>query len=149
MTEYEMVNLYIQFRNSAAASFMNFVSTLFALLVTTYVAGQKLTRPMVAIVVILFSLFTWVVLIANFDALTNMVNVASEIRQTSANADFNLNWMFTATSILWLDYVPIVTSSAMVVAYLAALVFLWLARNQIAFDRSTQTEDRSEDSPFK
>ena len=128
---------------------MNFVSTLFALLVTTYVAGQKLTRPMVAIVVILFSLFTWVVLIANFDALTNMVNVASEIRQTSASADYDLDWMFTATSILWLNYVPIVTSSAIVVAYLAALVFLWLAQNQIAFDRPTQTEDRSEDSLSK
>ena len=146
MTEYEMVDLYLEFRNSAAVSFMNFVSASFALLVATYAVGQKLTRSMVAIVVILFTLFTWTILLADFESLTNMVNVASKIKLLSADADSELSWMFKGTPKLLLDFAPIVSASTIIIAYLATLAFFFLTRHHMAFEPVSQPDNHRENN---
>ncbi len=147
MTEYEMVDLYLGFRNSAATSFMDFITALFALLVTAYVVGQKLTRSMVVIIIILFTLFACMMLLATFESLTNMVNIASAIK-LSSHDDSALGWMFGGIPLSLLNFAPIVTSSTIIVAYLAALIFFFLVRHHIAFKRVPQ-DNYSENNSAK
>ena len=146
MTEYEMADLYMQFKNSAAVSFMDFVSVLFAVLVTGYLVGSKLTRPMVAIVVVLFTLFTLIILLVNFDALMNMVNIASKIQLASEQTSSDLTWMFKGTPAFLLNFTPILTGSVITIAYTAALVFFFHARHRMAFARVPQKDNHSENN---
>ncbi|MCZ6894708.1 MAG: hypothetical protein O7H40_11770 [Gammaproteobacteria bacterium] len=58
LSDYELIEMLNAYLNASGDHFMNFISVLFAFLVVIYLVGDKLSKPMLGIIVGLYSIFS-------------------------------------------------------------------------------------------
>ncbi len=68
MTEYEIIDAFVSLRMEIAQHSMNFASVLFAYLIAAYFVGSKLTRFQVAVITVLYILWSPAPITAAYDA---------------------------------------------------------------------------------
>lgn len=129
MSDYEMINLFLDFYNHALGFFEMFITTLFAVLVTGYFVGPKLTRTMVVIIVGLFTMVTVVMASHVISAYSDAARLALEIVKSQGNPDSAMGWMFEGNLPESFGYLPITVAGIIVTGYVAALVFFFHARH--------------------
>ena len=129
MSDYEMVNLFLDFYNHALGFFETFITALFAVLVTGYFVGPKLTRTMVVIIVGLFSLVTMVMTWHILSAYSDAARLGLEIVKSQGNPDSTIVWMFEGNLPTAFRYLTPAVAGIVMTGYVAALVFFFHARH--------------------
>ena len=131
MTEFEFIYMINEIEDSMWMHIMNFISIMFALLVTAYFIAAKLTKVMTWALLSLFSLAAALFLGSALTARHDIVTLAYAARNTllaESSQVPSLN-MFNAQDfeILMMD---IMLHVILVLAYIATLVFFLQARKQ-------------------
>ena len=131
MTEFEFVYLLNELNNTMWTHIMNFTSIIFAMLVTAYFIGPKLTKVMTWTILSLFSLGAALFAGSTLTARNDIVALASASRKTllaDQSPVPSLN-MFNASDaeIMAMD---IGLHVMLALAYIATLVFFMQARKQ-------------------
>ena len=70
MTEYEIIDAVSSLRSEGAQHVMNFVSVLFGFIIASYLVGARLSRFQVAVITILYVIWTPAPILAAYDAST-------------------------------------------------------------------------------
>jgi hypothetical protein len=131
MTEFEFIYMMNEMENTISIHIMNFISIIFAMLVTAYFIGAKLTRVMTGAILSLFSLstvlFSWSIITARQDLLALM----SAARQSllSEQVQVPAFYAFGAPDTV----ITAVTTALYVIlasAYVATLVFFLQSRKR-------------------
>lgn len=131
MTDYELLDIFIQNANSLQTCFMNYVTVLFAFLIAAYLIADKLESSMVFIIL---GLFTLVFFQQGFNVLGFGHDVSALAGQIAVRAQEDtsvLRWHGAATSVLGSVAIPILRHSGEVVfilSYIGGLVFFFHQR---------------------
>ena len=126
MNEYEMADLFLTWGEFLEAILERYITVTFAFLVVAFLVSAKLQRPLVVIVLALYSYMALRYILYYINVASDSVALASQIRETRIQPD---------SSLAWLDISPVMEpilytqAVAMFVAYLAALVFFFYVRH--------------------
>lgn len=124
MSEFESVYIINEFINSLQGRLETFVTGLFAMLVTSYFVGSKLSRLMAAGVIGLFTLFSALLGYATISAALRLRALAEEMQLRYSD---ELAWLFGSGPALD-PTLPLIV--LLIAAYLAAVWFFVKARKQ-------------------
>ena len=131
MSDYELVDIFIQYSNNLQAHFMNYVAVLFAFLIAAYLIADKLESSMAFIIVGLFTLVTMIqgvnVSGAGYDFVSVGMQVAARATQDSANLD----WHATKTWLgnIGLPFVRFSTVAVVIISYIGGIFFFFHQRH--------------------
>ena len=120
MTEYELIDAYQSVEASWQGAVSIFISIVFAYLATAYFVGAKLTRPQVAIVTGLYTIFCLLILQMLSTLLIRMTQLGSEILEFSPDRAVADSRIVGNGLVLW--------GTVFLGAYVAGLVFMFQVR---------------------
>ena len=129
MTEYEMASLFAVLYQGVFTYLETFIAIMVSVLVAGYLAGPKLTRTMVVVIVGLFTMLTMVSAWNILGALNDGTNLALEIGKAKASAGSSLHWMFKDNPPEMFVYFMPALSTILITAYIGTLVFFFHARH--------------------
>ncbi len=131
MTDYELIDLFIQVTNGLQTTVMNFVAVLFAFLIAGYLVADKLESKIVSIVVTMFTLITaWQVLhVVGFG--NDAAGLVRQLAQRAAQDPSSLGWHGAAMPIIdvampFVQFSPIIV---LILSYIGALIFFFHQRH--------------------
>ena len=129
MTDYEMLMVFTESVNTLWFIFTAYVSVVFAFLVVAYLVSGKLDRPIVAIVITLYSLVAlWAGWAIN-RASTSLVAAVSQMKQAIRNGESTLAWHpSTETPDLVIAIMPTIITSMTLLAFVGSLAFFFYHR---------------------
>lgn len=131
MTAYEKADLFKSLIDSASNMMMDYVSVLFAFLVTGYLVAPHLNRVMTGIVVGLFSLFSAIMIFSVNRTMSTNAGLVNEIRQNAAGGDTAFSWHPIVTEPAnFLTLATPVVSSLLVLSAISGIVFFFYARKR-------------------
>lgn len=130
MTDYELLNTFIEFINTTWLIFTTYVTIVFAFLVAGFLVSRKLSPAMVSLVITLYTLVaTWSIFALN----RNVAAIAaaqSEMKRLVEESGSSLSWVpVTSTPEFITSLVPILVTGIAVVAYIGSIVFFFYQRN--------------------
>ena len=126
MTDYELVSLYYEINNGLQVAFMNYVAILFAFLVAGFFAADKLSRPMVGVVIVLFTLAAFQEASEYLAAYSDVLSILPDIRSREA-LDWHLSNQLSDTAETYFNITYVGTA---IIGYLGALFFFFHQRHQ-------------------
>ncbi len=128
MTDYELLDLFIQNADSLQSAFMNYIAVLFAFLIAGYLAAATL----VFVVVALFTLVTLQQALYTWGYGNDLAGFAGQIIARAAENPSALGWHGTASLMGVAISNPVASSSGSVViilSYIGALVLFFHQRH--------------------
>ena len=127
MSESEVVSLFNELFSSVLGAIETFMAALFAMLVTAYFAGPKLTRSMSITIVGLFTGFS---ALAIFMAVAASRRVAGMILEFDRFTDqgLDLSWIYVLPTTARI--VPSAFAGLLIAAYCATLIFFFQSRRR-------------------
>jgi hypothetical protein len=94
MSDYEIVSLFNDLLNTGFARLNDFMVGLFAVLVTAYMAARDLTRPMVGLVLALYTMFSIVTIVPTLVTFNRFALAADLVREAAKRPDSPLSGLF-------------------------------------------------------
>ena len=135
MTDYELTSLFYQAITMTNMFLMSYVSVFFAFLVSSYFAADKLARPMVVLVICLFTAASVYLIMAMYYAQMDANEISRAIAARMAQGNYDIDNLGPARNpaTFWI----ISQGFAMVGGYIGSLVFFFYQRQQ-GLSRSRQ-----------
>jgi len=129
MTEYEQVSLFFEMVNVANGTITNYMTLLFGMLVTSYLAAHRLDRVMMTLALLIYSMFSLGFCNEIFQLYSDFSRLGLKLAALGAMPDSGLGWFGpVATSPEPLKVIPYVVITMMLGAYFASMAFFFRAR---------------------
>ena len=135
MSEYEMADLFLNYAELLQSIVERFIALLFAFLIAAYLVSAKLQKPIVLIVLVLYSYMALQYAFFYFNVALDQVALAHQLSEVRAQPDSNLGWLEVSGTALGRLYYS--QTTAMVLGYLASVAFFFYTRRHPR--RSTST----------
>jgi hypothetical protein len=126
MTEFDLISLFNEFLDGAFSRLADFMTGTFAMLISAFFVGARLSRTMARLVVFLYTLFAVATAVPTLAISYRFTRTADLLRQVSANPDSVVNDIFPALPSTWL--VMPVMALILVGAYAGTLAFFQQTR---------------------
>jgi hypothetical protein len=126
MSEYELISLFNEFFNTAFARLNDFLLGLFAMLVAGYFAAARLSRAMVVVVAVLYTLFALATIVPALAATYRFVLTAEQIRTVATTPGSGLGALVGILPSS--GFVMPTMTALLLIAYAGAMVFFFQAR---------------------
>ena len=128
MTEFELISLFNEFFNTAYARLNDFMAGTFALLISAFFVGPKLSSKMAGLVVFLYTLYSLATIIPTLAATNRFVSAGELLKARGADPESVANYLFP---ILPSKAVVMPTMSVfLIVAFAGSLMFFFAARKR-------------------
>ena len=128
MTEIGMASLFNDMQTAIIAQLALYVSIISGFLVVSFLVAPRLTRPMVAVAISLFSWLWFVLLMLSYREMASYFGLMGEMRKFR-EAGKGLAWHSAAyTPAIFLDVVPAAWIAFQIIFYAAAVVFFFHCR---------------------
>lgn len=129
MTEYEYMVLFLEFAQAASSVMANYMTLVFAMLVTSYMAAHRLDRLMMWIALVMYSLFALGFCNEIFQIYSDLSRLGIRISEVGNVPTTSLGWFGPlATSPDFLYVMPNIIGSMIVAAYAGSIIFFFRAR---------------------
>ena len=129
MTEFEQITLFFQIVSVANGTISNYMTLLFGMLVTSYLAAHRLDRVMATIALVVYSMFSLGFCNEIFQVYSDFSRLGLQLAELGRLPDSSLGWFAPVFSSPGpLKAIPYIVGSMMLGAYLASLVFFFRAR---------------------
>jgi len=115
MTEYEVIDAMVSLRSETAQHSMNLVYVIFSYIVVAYLVGRKLSRLQVAIITIIYAIWSIGPIMAAYDS-------ATAVQQMYFNNQQILSIEIGASPLS--SYVPIIVGAGMSFAWIMSILFM-------------------------
>ncbi|MEL6687810.1 MAG: hypothetical protein AAFP97_09320 [Pseudomonadota bacterium] len=129
MTEYELVQLFFQIVDVANGTIANYMTLIFGMLVTSYLAAHRLDRFMATIALLIYSLFCFGLCNELFQINSDFAQLGLRIADVGAVPETSLGWFGPVRvgpdGLKMIPYVMLVIS---VGSYLGSILFFFRAR---------------------
>jgi hypothetical protein len=126
MTEFDLISLFNEFLDGAFSRLADFMTGTFAMLISAFFVGARLSRTMARLVVFLYTLFAVATAVPTLAISYRFTRTADLLRQVSANPDSVVNDIFPALPSTWL--VMPVMALILLGAYAGTLAFFLQTR---------------------
>ena len=126
MSEFELISLFNEFFDDTFSRLTDFMTGTFAMLISTFFVGAKLSKNMARLVVLLYSLFVLATSVPRLVATFRFVKVASLLEQKMIEPGSVIGDIFPAFPSIYL--VMPVMLLILVGCYIGTLAFFWQAR---------------------
>jgi len=128
MSDFELAYLVNETLNAGSSRMIEFMTGLFAMLVGSYVAGPKLSRGVVWLMMVLFTMFAIATILPAVGTAARMAAIFQLVNEAQSLPGSELSWVttppFNPAIFPW--YVAALLSGA----YAGAIVFLQQMRNR-------------------
>jgi len=128
MTEYELVDTFYTIAGLSDQLIVSFITLLFAFLIASYLASSRLDRPMVVVVITLYSFMALRYVLVFYNVSDDLVTLAETIDESRLQAGSSLSWMNIGSG---MSMTLGGTISAMILAYLGSIYFFFHTRNRL------------------
>lgn len=129
MTEYEHVQLFFQIVNVANGTISNYMTLVFGMLVTSYLAAHRLDRLMAGIALAIYSLFALGLCNEIFQVYSDFSRLGLQIAEFRGVPDTSLGWFGpVALGPEGLTMIPYVLLTVTLSAYIGSILFFFRAR---------------------
>jgi len=126
MTEFELISLFNEFLDGAFSRLADFMAGTFAMLISAFFVGARLSRTMARLVVFLYTLFAVATAVPTLAVSYRFTRTAELLRQMSADPDSVVSDIFPALPSTWL--VMPVMALILLGAYAGTLAFFQQTR---------------------
>jgi len=124
LSDYELIELFDIYLASAMDYFMNFVAVLFAFVVAAYFVGGRMSKPMLAVSIALYTIFSTAEFIAVYVSTLWWAEIAIEIAYRGVDASGRMNYPIAMFSGAAGDALRYLTYFIYFASYLGGLYFL-------------------------
>jgi len=129
MTEYEHTILFLELAQAASSLMANYMTLVFAMIVTSYMAAHRLDRFMVWAALILYSSFALGFCNEIFQVYSDMSRLGIRIAELGEKPDTALGWFGpVASSPDFLYVLPKLVGGMIILAYIGSILFFFRAR---------------------
>lgn len=129
MTEYEHVQLFFQIVNVANGTISNYMTLVFGMLVTSYLAAHRLDRLMAGIALAIYSLFALGLCNEIFQVYSDFARLGLQISEFGSVPETRLGWFGpVALGPDGLTAIPVIIMTVTVSAYVGSILFFFRAR---------------------
>lgn len=129
MTEISMATLFNDMQTAIIAQLSLYVSIMSGFLIISFLVAPRLTRPMVAVAISLFTWLWYVLLMLSYREMASFVGLMREMRKFR-EAGNGLNWHSAAfTPTFLLDLVPTAWVAFQLIFFAAAVAFFFHCRS--------------------
>lgn len=129
MTEYEHVQLFFQIVDVAGGTTSNYMTLIFGMLVSSYLAAHRLDRLMAAIALIIYSLFSFGLCNEIFQVYSDFARLGLRISEFGTVPETSLGWFgpvaFGADGLRMIPYIMLVVTIG---TYIGSIWFFFRAR---------------------
>lgn len=126
MTDFELISLFNDFFNDTFSRLADFMTGTFAMIISTFFVGSRLSRTMARLVVFLYTLFALATAVPTLAACYRFVQAANLLKQRSMEPDSLIGQIFPAFPSLY------------VVMPVMVLILVGLYAGTLAFFRQTR-----------
>ena len=126
MTDYEMADLFVSWGAYQELFLERFIYLLFAFLVTGHFVGAKLKTPLMGIIVALYSYMALRYILVYANVIDDQIALAELIQKSQELPGSSLGWLKIDLSLSNILYSQV---GAMLLSYIASLVFFFYSRN--------------------
>lgn len=129
MTEYEHVQLFFQIVNVANGTISNYMTLVFGMLVTSYLAAHRLDRLMAGIALAIYSLFALGLCNEIFQVYSDFSRLGLQIAEFRDVPETSLGWFGpVALGPEGLTMIPFIILTVTLSAYIGSILFFFRAR---------------------
>jgi len=129
MSEYEHVQLFFQIVGVANGTISNYMTLVFGMLVTSYLAAHRLDRLMAVIALAIYSLFALGLCNEIFQVYADFSRIGIKLAEMGQLPDSDLGWFGPVVSgPEGLHMIPFIILTVVVSAYLGSILFFFRAR---------------------
>lgn len=130
MTEFELISLFNQFFDDTFSRLADFMTGTFAMLISTFFVGSRLSRNMARLVVFLYTLFVIATAVPTLAATYRFVQAGSLLQEKMTEPGSVIGEIFPTFPSLYV-VMPVMTV-ILVGCYAGALAFLFQTRKGLA-----------------
>ena len=125
MTEYEYATLFFQLSETAHAAIANFLTVVFAMLVVSYLAADKLDRYATSLLLTAYTLFSLGLAFEIFNLYRDFGELGWELAKYHDANPAAYTWLGMATDLESGPnrFIPAVIAAVCVIAYLGSMMF--------------------------
>lgn len=129
MTEYEHVQLFFQIVDVANGTISNYMTLVFGMLVTSYLAAHRLDRLMAGIALAIYSLFALGLCNEVFQVYSDFARLGLQISEFGSVPETALGWFGpVALGPDGLTAIPVIILTVTLGAYIGSILFFFRAR---------------------
>ena len=126
MTEFELISLFNAFFDDTFSRLSDFMTGTFAMLISTFFVGARLSQSMVKLVIFLYTLFAVATAVPTLAATYRFIRVANLLEERMVEPDSVISQIFPAFPSFYL--VMSVMTLILVGCYAGSLAFLYQTR---------------------
>jgi len=130
MTEFELISLFNEFLNGAFSRLADFMAGTFAMLISAFFVGARLSRTMARLVVFLYTLFAMATAVPTLAVSYRFTKTAELLKAMGESPDSMIGQIFPALPSTWL--VMPVMALILIGAYAGTLAFFRQTRKGLA-----------------
>lgn len=130
MTEFELISLFNEFLDGAFSRLADFMAGTFAMLISAFFVGARLTRTMARLVVFLYSLFAVATAVPTLAVSYRFTKTAELLKAMGDSPDSMIDQIFPALPSTWV-VMPVMTL-ILIGAYAGTIVFFGQTRKGLA-----------------
>lgn len=130
MSEFELISLFNEFLDGAFSRLADFMAGTFAMLISAFFVGAKLSRTMARLVVFLYSLFALATAVPTLAVSYRFTKTAELLRAMGQSPDSVVGQIFPALPSTW-TVMPVMTL-ILLGAYVGTLAFFRQTRKGLA-----------------
>lgn len=130
MTEFELISLFNEFLDGAFSRLADFMAGTFAMLISAFFVGARLSRTMARLVVFLYTLFAAATAVPTLAISYRFTRTAELLREIGVDPDSMAAQIFPAlpSTLLVMPTMTLI----LVGAYAGTLAFFWQSRKGLA-----------------
>lgn len=130
MTEFELISLFNEFLDGAFSRLADFMAGTFAMLISAFFVGAKLSRTMARLVIFLYTLFAVATAVPTLAVSYRFTKTAELLKAMGESPDSMVNQIFPALPSTW-GVMPVMTL-ILLGAYAGTLAFFRQTRKGLA-----------------
>ena len=130
MTEFELISLFNEFLDGAFSRLADFMAGTFAMLISAFFVGARLSRTMARLVVFLYTLFAMATAVPTLAVSFRFTKTAELLKAMGESPDSMIGQIFPALPSTWL--VMPVMALILIGAYAGTLAFFRQTRKGLA-----------------
>jgi hypothetical protein len=130
MTEFELISLFNEFLDGAFSRLADFMAGTFAMLISAFFVGARLSRTMARLVVFLYTLFAMATAVPTLAVSYRFTKTAELLKAMGESPDSMIGQIFPALPSTWL--VMPVMALILIGAYAGTLAFFRQTRKGLA-----------------
>jgi hypothetical protein len=130
MTEFELISLFNEFLDGAFSRLADFMAGTFAMLISAFFVGARLSRTMARLVVFLYTLFAMATAVPTLAVSYRFTKTAELLKAMGESRDSMIGQIFPALPSIWL--VMPVMALILIGAYAGTLAFFRQTRKGLA-----------------